>query len=168
MGLLNYELWGNITLKWECLRGGMVMESDISWFIDQIARITVRTEHSLLGQLKPQFQAFDEQEKILTLRFPVQLWEVNQNERLTESVLQGMMDLTMSLIVKFYNRKAVSRPVGWQSSCAGYAKYNDTVVIEASLATISSTEATVMCMASTASRGSVFAQSTSIYTCKKD
>ncbi len=142
------------------------MKEDDSWFKDQLALINIRKGHTLVGQLKPQFHMFDDENKILTLIFPVFEWEVNLGEELVEAVLQGMMNLTMSLLVGFYNRQVVPHPTSWHSSCIGIAKYRETVAIEASLIRIDNFEATVMCNAYVSTRGTIFAQSRSTYSCK--
>lgn len=77
------------------------------WLRTELAFINNDMAHTLNGRLKADLASCSDAEKELTLRFPLQDWQVNGLGTLHGGMLNTMMDLAMSMAVYCFSRRSI-------------------------------------------------------------
>lgn len=127
------------------------MDENISteqWLRAELDFINHTMAHTLNGRLKAELSSCSDEERALTLRFPLQDWQVNGLGTLHGGMVNAMMDLAMSMAVYCFSRKSIPptvsmtanylRPVPMDGGC---------VLIKARLTSLGKRNATAYCEA---------------------
>ena len=77
------------------------------WLREELAFINDTMAATLNGRLKAQLHSCDEQAQELTLRFPLQGWQVNGLGTLHGGMISTMLDLAMSMAVYCFSRQSI-------------------------------------------------------------
>ena len=77
------------------------------WLKTEIEFINRDMAHTLNGRMQGELEACSEQERELTLRFPLLDWEVNGLGTLHGGMLNTMLDLAMSMAVYCFSRRSI-------------------------------------------------------------
>lgn len=77
------------------------------WLKKELEFVNVEMAHTLNGRLKAELDAVDDEKKEITLRFPLQDWQVNGLGTLHGGMTNAMMDLAMSMVVYCYARETI-------------------------------------------------------------
>lgn len=77
------------------------------WLEREIRFINTEMAHTLNGRLKASLFTCDDEEKTLTLSFPLESWEVNGLGTLHGGILSTMMDLAMSMVTYCFSRQTI-------------------------------------------------------------
>ena len=77
------------------------------WLREELAFINDTMAATLNGRLKAQLHSCDDQAQELTLRFPLQDWQVNGLGTLHGGMLSTMLDLAMSMAVYCFSRQTI-------------------------------------------------------------
>jgi len=127
------------------------MEETVSteqWLRTELDFINRDMAHTLNGRLKAELDACDDGARELTLRFPLQDWQVNGLGTLHGGMVNTMMDLAMSMAVYCFSRKSIPPTV---SMTANYLRPvpmdGGSVLIRARLTSLGRRNATAYCEA---------------------
>ena len=127
------------------------MEDTVSteqWLRTELDFINRDMAHTLNGRLRAEFDDCDEGAQELTLRFPLQDWQVNGLGTLHGGMVNTMMDLAMSMAVYCFSRKSIPPTV---SMTANYLRPvpmdGGSVLIRARLTSLGRRNATAYCEA---------------------
>lgn len=77
------------------------------WLRQELEFINGTMAETLNGRLKAELEACDEAQQELTLRFPLQQWQVNGLGTLHGGMVSTMMDLAMSMAVYCFSRQSI-------------------------------------------------------------
>ena len=118
------------------------------WLRTELDFINNDMAHTLNGRMKAALESCSDEEKELTLRFPLQDWEVNGLGTLHGGMVNTMMDLAMSMAVYCFSRKSIPPTV---SMTANYLRPvpmdGGSVLIRARLTSLGKRNATAYCEA---------------------
>ena len=118
------------------------------WLRGELAFIRRDMAHTLNGRLLAEFEDCSDAEKELTLRFPLQDWQVNGLGTLHGGMVNTMMDLAMSMAVYCFSRKSIPPTV---SMTANYLRPvpmdGGSVLVRARLTSLGRRSATAYCEA---------------------
>ena len=78
-----------------------------SWLEQELSLIQTAMGHTLNARLAPTLEAVDDESQSLTLRYPLQDWQVNGLGTLHGGIINTMLDLTMSMVVYCYGRQGI-------------------------------------------------------------
>ena len=127
------------------------MEETISteqWLRTELDFINRDMAHTLNGRLKAELDGCDDSAQELTLRFPLQDWQVNGLGTLHGGMVNTMMDLAMSMAVYCFSRKSIPPTV---SMTANYLRPvpmdGGAVLVRARLTSLGQRNATAYCEA---------------------
>lgn len=77
------------------------------WLQTELAFIRNDMAHTLNARLDARLEDCSEADRTLTLRFPLQDWQVNGLGTLHGGMLNTMMDLAMSMVVYCFSRRSI-------------------------------------------------------------
>ena len=80
--------------------------SNQEWLQQELDFINRTMAATLNGRLKAELHSCDEESQELTLRFPLQDWQVNGLGTLHGGMLSTMLDLAMSMAVYCFSRQS--------------------------------------------------------------
>lgn len=83
------------------------MDTTEKWLRDELTFINETMSHTLNGRMRAELDACSEEEKELTLRFPLLDWEVNGLGTLHGGMVNTMLDLAMSMVVYCFSRTSI-------------------------------------------------------------
>ena len=83
------------------------METTEKWLTTELTFINETMAHTLNGRMKAELEGCSEEEKELTLRFPLLDWEVNGLGTLHGGMMNTMLDLAMSMVVYCFSRTSI-------------------------------------------------------------
>ncbi len=118
------------------------------WLRAELDFINNDMAHTLNGRLKAALESCSDETQALTLRFPLQDWQVNGLGTLHGGMLNTMMDLAMSMAVYCFSRRSIPPTV---SMTANYLRPvpmdGGYVLIRARLTSLGKRNATAYCEA---------------------
>ena len=82
-------------------------ETTEAWLENELRFINETMAHTLNGRLKAELDSCSEEKRELTLRFPLQDWEVNGLGTLHGGMMNTMLDLAMSMVVYCFSRSSI-------------------------------------------------------------
>lgn len=119
-----------------------------SWLLTELDFINNDMAHTLNGRLRAELASCDEGAQELTLRFPLQDWQVNGLGTLHGGMVNTMMDLAMSMAVYCFSRRSIPPTV---SMTANYLRpvpmEAGSVLVMARLTSLGKRNATAYCEA---------------------
>jgi uncharacterized protein (TIGR00369 family) len=124
-----------------------------TWLEQELKFINTEMAHTLNGRLKPELEAWDETRQELTLRFPLESWQVNGLGTLHGGMVNTMMDLTMSMVVYCVSRQTIPPTVSMTTNYLRPVPMEDCVLIRAKLTSLGRRNATAYCEAVVPSSG---------------
>jgi uncharacterized protein (TIGR00369 family) len=124
-----------------------------TWLEQELKFINTEMAHTLNGRLKPELEAWDEAQQELTLRFPLESWQVNGLGTLHGGMVNTMMDLTMSMVVYCVSRQTIPPTVSMTTNYLRPVPMEDYVLIRAKLTSLGRRNATAYCEAVVPSSG---------------
>ena len=83
------------------------MENTEKWLEDELRFINETMSRTLNGRLKAELFSCSDEQKELTLRFPLMDWQVNGLGTLHGGMMNTMLDLAMSMAVYCYSRTSI-------------------------------------------------------------
>lgn len=126
------------------------------WLRTELDFIRRDMAHTLNGRLKAELAACDDGAQELTLRFPLQDWQVNGLGTLHGGMVNTMMDLAMSMAVYCFSRKSIPPTV---SMTANYLRPvpidGGSVLVRARLTSLGRRNATAYCEAIVPATGKI-------------
>jgi uncharacterized protein (TIGR00369 family) len=118
-----------------------------TWLEQELKFINTEMAHTLNGRLKPELESWDETQQELTLRFPLESWQVNGLGTLHGGMVNTMMDLTMSMVVYCVSRQTIPPTVSMTTNYLRPVPMEDYVLIRAKLTSLGRRNATAYCEA---------------------
>ena len=118
------------------------------WLETELAFINRDMAHTLNGRLNAALESCSDETRELTLRFPLQDWQVNGLGTLHGGMVNTMMDLAMSMAVYCFSRRSIPPTI---SMTANYLRPvpmdGGYVLIRARLTSLGKRNATAYCEA---------------------
>ncbi len=149
------------------LQGVCIMEekelSAQEWLTDEIAFINGKMAATLNGRMQGELVSCNEAEQSITLRYPVQDWQVNGLGTLHGGMISTMMDLTMSMAVYCYSRQTIPPTITMTVNYLRPVPIEDGVHIMARVTSIGKRNATAYCEAIIPGTGKVAATAVGTY-----
>ena len=117
------------------------------WLEQELRFISTDMAHTLNGRLKAELVACDDESRELTLRFPLEDWQVNGLGTLHGGMTNTMMDLTMSMVVYCFSRQSIPPTVSMTTNYLRPVPMEGYVHIRARLTSLGRRNATAYCEA---------------------
>ncbi len=133
------------------------------WLTDEIAFINGKMAATLNGRMQGELVSCNEAEQSITLRYPVQDWQVNGLGTLHGGMISTMMDLTMSMAVYCYSRQTIPPTITMTVNYLRPVPIEDGVHIMARVTSIGKRNATAYCEAIIPGTGKVAATAVGTY-----
>jgi uncharacterized protein (TIGR00369 family) len=124
-----------------------------TWLEQELKFINTEMAYTLNGRLKPELEAWDEKQQELTLRFPLEPWQVNGLGTLHGGMVNTMMDLAMSMVVYCVSRQTIPPTVSMTTNYLRPVPMDAYVLIRAKLTSLGRRNATAYCEAVVPSSG---------------
>lgn len=118
-----------------------------SWLKEELELINIKMAATLNGRLKAELESFNDQKQEITLRFPLESWQVNGLGTLHGGMIYTMMDLAMSMAVYCYSRQAIPPTISMTVNYMRPVPMNDYVLIKTNVTNIGKRNATAYCEA---------------------
>lgn len=133
------------------------------WLTDEIAFINGKMAATLNGRMQGELVSCDEANRSITLRYPVQDWQVNGLGTLHGGMISTMMDLTMSMAIYCYSRQTIPPTITMTANYLRPVPIEDGVHIMARVTSIGKRNATAYCEAIIPGTGKVAATAVGTY-----
>lgn len=133
------------------------------WLTDEIAFINGKMTATLNGRMQGELVSCDEADQSITLRYPVQDWQVNGLGTLHGGMISTMMDLTMSMAIYCYSRQTIPPTITMTVNYLRPVPIEDGVHIMARVTSIGKRNATAYCEAIIPGTGKVAATAVGTY-----
>lgn len=133
------------------------------WLMDEIAFINGKMAATLNGRMQGELVSCDEANQSITLRYPVQDWQVNGLGTLHGGMISTMMDLTMSMAIYCYSRQTIPPTITMTVNYLRPVPIEDGVHIMARVTSIGKRNATAYCEAIIPGTGKVAATAVGTY-----
>ncbi len=126
-----------------------------AWLQDELAFINGKMAATLNGRLKAELESCDEAQQVLTLRYPLQDWQVNGLGTLHGGMINTMMDLTMSMAVYCFSRQSIPPTISMTVNYLRPVPMEESVLIRARVTSLGKRNATAYCEAIVPATGKV-------------
>ena len=133
------------------------------WLTDEIAFINGKMAATLNGRMQGELVSCNEADQSITLRYPVQDWQVNGLGTLHGGMISTMMDLTMSMAIYCYSRQTIPPTITMTVNYLRPVPIEDGVHIMARVTSIGKRNATAYCEAIIPGTGKVAATAVGTY-----
>ena len=125
------------------------------WLEQELVFINETMAHTLNGRMKAELESCDEATQEITLRFPLQDWQVNGLGTLHGGMINTMMDLVMSMAVYCFSRRSIPPTVSMTTNYLRPVPMDGYVLIKARLTSLGKRNATAYCEAIVPATGKV-------------
>lgn len=118
-----------------------------AWLEEELAFINGKMAATLNGRLKAELESCDDQRQEITLRFPLEQWQVNGLGTLHGGMISTMMDLTMSMAVYCFSRQSIPPTISMTVNYMRPVPMGEFVRIKANVTSLGKRNATAYCEA---------------------
>ncbi len=136
----------------------------MDWLREELAFMNGKMAHTLNGRLRPELESCDEATQTLTLRYPLQDWQVNGLGTLHGGMINTMLDLTMSMAVYCFSQQTIPPTVSMTTNYLRPVPMDEAVLISARVTSIGKRNATAYCEAIVPASGKVACTAIGTYT----
>ena len=130
-------------------------KSTAQWLEEELAFINDKMAHTLNGRMKGELESCDDERQELTLKFPLQEWQVNGLGTLHGGMINTMMDLVMSMVEYCYSRQTITPTISMTANYLRPVPMEDYVYIKARVTSLGKRNATAYCEAIVPASGKV-------------
>jgi len=131
------------------------MLSTEEWLRQELIFVNETCKDTLNGRLKGELVSCDDKRQEITLRYPLESWQVNGLGTLHGGMTNAMMDLTMSMAVYCFSRQTIPPTVSMTTNYLRPVPMEGYVHITARLTSLGRRNATAYCEAVIPSSGKV-------------
>lgn len=125
------------------------------WIEEELINIRDNMSATLNARLDAALEDCDDATQTLTLRYPLQDWQVNGLGTLHGGMINTMMDLTMSMAVYCFSRQTIPPTISMTTNYLRPVPMEDSVLIRARLTSLGKRNATAYCEAIVPATGKV-------------
>jgi uncharacterized protein (TIGR00369 family) len=115
------------------------------WLEEELNFRNVRKTQTLDGRLGAKLEDCNDARQELTLRFPVQEWQVNELGRLHGGMINTMVDMAMSLVIYCFSRQSIPPTVSMTTNYLRPVPMEGSVLVRAHVTSIGKRYATAYC-----------------------
>lgn len=133
------------------------------WLTQELIAIREKMSATLNARLNPELYSFDDERKEVTLKFPVQDWQVNGLGTLHGGITSTMMDLTMCMAIFCYTRETIPPTISMTINYLRPVPMDDGVLITARVTSAGKRNATAYCEAIVPATGKVASTAVGTY-----
>lgn len=134
-----------------------------SWLREELAFINEKMAHTLNGRMKAELDSCDGARQEITLRFPLEPWEVNGLGTLHGGMASTMMDLAMSMAVYCFSRQNIPPTITMTTNYLRPIPMNGYVLVRARVTSLGKRSATTYCEAIVPDSGKTACTATGVY-----
>lgn len=117
------------------------------WLKEELAFLNGEMAATLNGRLKAELESCDGERQEITLRFPLESWQVNGLGTLHGGMISTMMDLAMSMAVYCYSRQSIPPTISMTVNYMRPVPMGEFVRIRANVTSLGRRNATAYCEA---------------------
>ena len=125
------------------------------WLRQELRFINTDMAATLNGRLKAELEHCDEEAREITLKFPLEPWQVNGLGTLHGGMANTMMDLAMSMVVYCFSRQSIPPTISMTTNYLRPIPMDGYVHIKARLTSLGKRNATAYCEAVIPASGKV-------------
>lgn len=125
------------------------------WVEEELVNIRENMAVTLNARLDAALEDCDDATQTLTLRYPLQDWQVNGLGTLHGGMINTMMDLTMSMAVYCFSRQTIPPTISMTTNYLRPVPMDGSVLIRARLTSLGKRNATAYCEAIVPATGKV-------------
>lgn len=118
-----------------------------AWLRQELAFINETMAHTLNGRLGAELESCDDATQTVTLRFPLEDWQVNGLGTLHGGMSYTMMDLAMSIAVYCFSRQSIPPTVSMTVNYLHAVPMEGSVLVKTHLTSLGRRNATAYCEA---------------------
>ena len=116
-----------------------------AWLRQELAFINETMAHTLNGRLGAELESCDDATQTVTLRFPLEDWQVNGLGTLHGGMSYTMMDLAMSIAVYCFSRQSIPPTVSMTVNYLHAVPMEGSVLVKTHLTSLGRRNATAYC-----------------------
>lgn len=117
------------------------------WLKEELDFLNGEMADTLNGRLKAALESCEEERQEITLRFPLESWQVNGLGTLHGGMISTMMDLAMSMAVYCYSRQSIPPTISMTVNYMRPVPMGEFVRIRARVTSLGKRNATAYCEA---------------------
>ena len=115
------------------------------WLEEELTMMNSKMAATLNGRLKPELESYQEETQELTLKFPLEDWQVNGLGTLHGGMISTMMDLTMSMAIYCFSRQTIPPTISMTTNYLRPVPMEECVFIRARVTSLGKRNATAYC-----------------------
>lgn len=119
----------------------------LEWLQEELEMINGKMALTLNGKLRAELHGCNEEKQIVTLRFPLQDWQINGLGTLHGGIISTMMDLTMSMAIYCFSRQSIPPTVTMTVNYLRPVPMDGGLLVQARVTSIGKRNATAYCEA---------------------
>ena len=125
------------------------------WLEEELTMMNSKMAATLNGRLKPELESYQEETQELTLKFPLEDWQVNGLGTLHGGMISTMMDLTMSMAIYCFSRQTIPPTISMTTNYLRPVPMEECVFIRARVTSLGKRNATAYCETVVPSSGKI-------------
>ena len=133
------------------------------WLQTELEFINRDMAHTLNGRLKAELEHCDQETMTLTLRFPLEPWQVNGLGTLHGGMTSAMMDLAMSMVIYCFSRQSIPPTISMSVNYLRPVPMDGWVRVRARVTSLGRRNASAFCEAIVPGTGKVAATAIGTY-----
>ena len=134
-----------------------------AWLRQELDFINGTMAHTLNGRLKGELESCDEQRQEITLRYPLEDWQVNGLGTLHGGMSSTMMDLTMSIAIYCFSRQTIPPTISMTVNYLQAVPMEGSVLVKARVTSLGRRNASAYCETIVPGSGKVACTATGVY-----
>lgn len=133
------------------------------WLEQELVLIKEKMSATLNARLAPELYSYDDERQEVTLKYPIQDWQVNGLGTLHGGITSTMMDLTMCMAIYCYSRESIPPTVSMTINYLRPIPMEDGVLMTARVTSCGKRNATAYCEAVIPATGKTAATAVGTY-----
>lgn len=122
-----------------------ISQNTEQWLRDELIFINEKMAATLNGRMKAELVSCNDAAQEITLRFPLQPWQVNGLGTLHGGIISAMMDLAMSMAIFCYSQETIPPTISMTTNYLRPVPMEEYVHIQATVTSIGRRNATAYC-----------------------
>lgn len=140
--------------------GQMRLEAHVDWTIEEN---NIKYKESITGMMKPEKADCSFEGKFITLKFPVQRWQVNRAGKLHGGMMCTAFDFSMAVLARFYAGENFLPTVSLDVKYIRPVEIGDNMLVRVTATSVGRRITQLVCEATSGSSGKLLATGAAVY-----